>query len=52
MTATVPIDSPSVAKPVSRQRSRKPATVSAGHVKPQKDLVSALDPACHLIGPQ
>jgi hypothetical protein len=29
MTATVPIDVPSVAKPVSRPRSTKPATVSA-----------------------
>src|SRR5712672_1536248 len=29
MTETVTIDRPSVAKPVSRPRSRKPATVSA-----------------------
>ena len=29
MTKTVTIDRPSVAKPVSRPRSRKPATVSA-----------------------
>lgn len=41
MTASEPIDRPSVAKPVSRRRSAKPATVSTSSLAPHRDCSRA-----------
>jgi hypothetical protein len=46
MTEPVTIDHPSVAKPIARPRSRKPATVSASALALHLDLGLDLDVTC------
>ena len=48
MTETVTGDRPPVAKPLSRPRSRKPATVSASALALQQDLHRKLEAECVL----